>query len=237
VQGYVNLIAAGRYREALAVIRQENPLPAVCGRVCTHPCETACARGTFDEPIAIRDLKRFVAEWEIAQGTPDLPACKEARPEKVAIIGSGPAGLSAAYYLALEGIKPTIFEALPVAGGMLRVGIPDYRLPPAILDYEIDYIKALGVEIRLNSRLGTDFTLAQLEKQGYHAVIMTVGAHRCLSLGVEGEDIPGVQAGVDFLRLAAIGQGVSRASGWWWWAAATWPWTRPAPPCAWAARK
>ncbi|CAO0823897.1 heterodisulfide reductase subunit A2 [Desulfarculales bacterium] len=212
VQGYVNLIAAGRYREALAVIRQENPLPAVCGRVCTHSCETACARGTFDEPIAIRDLKRFVAEWEIAQGEMDLPAVKPATGQKVAIIGSGPAGLSAAYYLALEGIGVTIFEALGVTGGMLRVGIPDYRLPPAILDYEIDYIKALGVEIRTNQRLGTDFTVPQLQDQGYEAVIMAVGAHQCLSLGVPGEDATGVQSGVEFLRQANLGQAVSPGS-------------------------
>jgi len=206
VQGYVNLIAAGRYREALAVIRQENPLPAVCGRVCTHPCEAACARGKLDEPIAIRDLKRFVAEWEIAQGEMDLPETKPPRPEKVAIIGSGPAGLAAAYYLALEGIGVTIFEALPVAGGMLRVGIPDYRLPPRILDYEIDYIKALGVEIRLDAGLGRDFTLASLQEEGYKAVIMALGAHHCLSLGVEGEQTAGVQPGVEFLRRAALGQ-------------------------------
>jgi heterodisulfide reductase subunit A-like polyferredoxin len=206
VQGYVNLIAAGRYREALKVIRDENPLPAVCGRVCTHPCETACARGELDEPIAIRDLKRFVAEWEIEQGEMDLPETKPPRDEKIAIIGSGPAGLSAAYYLALEGFGVTIFESLPVAGGMLRVGIPDYRLPQRILDYEIDYIKALGVEIRLNSTLGEDFTVGQLQQEGYKAVIMAVGAHRCLTLGVEGEDVQGVQPGVEFLRRAGLGQ-------------------------------
>jgi heterodisulfide reductase subunit A-like polyferredoxin len=209
VQGYVNLIAAGRYREALKVIRDENPLPAVCGRVCTHPCEEACARGKLDEPIAIRELKRFVAEWEIEQGEMDLPETKPAREEKVAIIGSGPAGLSAAYYLALEGFGVTIFESLPVAGGMLRVGIPDYRLPPRILDYEIDYIKALGVEIRLNSTLGQDFTVGQLEQEGYKAVIMAVGAHRCLTLGVEGEEAAGVQPGVEFLRKAGLGQAES----------------------------
>jgi len=206
VQGYVNLIAAGRYREALKVIRDENPLPAVCGRVCTHPCETACARGKLDEPIAIRDLKRFVAEWEIEQGEMDLPETKPPRGEKVAIIGSGPAGLSAAYYLALEGYGVTIYESLPVAGGMLRVGIPDYRLPQRILDYEIDYIKALGVEIRLNSTLGQDFTVGQLQQEGYKAIIMAVGAHSCLTLGVEGEDVAGVQPGVEFLRRAGLGQ-------------------------------
>jgi len=209
VQGYVNLIAAGRYREALRVIRDENPLPAVCGRVCTHPCEAACARGELDEPIAIRDLKRFVAEWEIEQGEMDLPETKPSRGEKVAIIGSGPAGLSAAYYLALDGFEATIFESLPVAGGMLRVGIPDYRLPQRILDYEIDFIKALGVEIRLNSTLGEDFTVGQLQQEGYKAVIMAVGAHHCLTLGVDGEDVQGVRPGVEFLRQAGLGQASS----------------------------
>ncbi len=209
VQGYVALIAQGKFKEALELIRRDNPLPAVCGRVCTHPCESACARGQIDEPIAIRDLKRFVAEWEIAQGQMDLPATKPATGHKVAIIGSGPAGLSAAYYLALEGIGVTIFEALSVTGGMLRVGIPDYRLPPAILDYEIAYIQALGVEIRTNQRLGRDFTLPQLQEQGYEAVIMAVGAHQCLSLGVPGEDVAGVRPGVEFLRQANQGQAAS----------------------------
>ncbi|MFH1033471.1 MAG: NAD(P)-binding protein [Pseudomonadota bacterium] len=209
VQGYVALIAKGKFREALELIRRDNPLPAVCGRVCTHPCEEVCARGQVDEPIAIRDLKRFVAEWEIAQGQMDLPAKKPARAEKVAIIGSGPAGLSAAYYLALEGFGVTILEALAVTGGMLRVGIPDYRLPPAVLDYEIDYIKALGVEILTNQRLGRDFTVPELEERGFQAIVMAVGAHQCLSLGVPGEDAMGVQPGVEFLRQANLGQASS----------------------------
>ena len=206
VQGYVNLIAQGRYKEALAVIRRDNPLPAICGRVCTHPCEEACARGQVDQPISIRELKRFAAEWEVEQGEMDLPEKEPARPEKVAVIGSGPAGLTAAYYLALKGFGVTIFEALPKAGGMLRVGIPDYRLPPRILDYEIDYIKALGVEITPNARLGEDFTVDDLRAQGYAAVFMSVGAHHCLTLGVPGEDAAGVLAGVDFLRDAALGK-------------------------------
>ncbi|MEW5912184.1 MAG: NAD(P)-binding protein [Thermodesulfobacteriota bacterium] len=205
VQGYVALIAQGRYAEALRLIRQDNPLPAVCGRVCTHPCEAACARGEVDEPIAIRELKRFVADWEVNSGQMDLPTCKPPRPEKIAIIGAGPAGLAAAYYLALEGFAVTIFEALPKAGGMLRVGIPDYRLPPEVLDYEIEYIQKLGVEIRLNTPVGGNLGLEQLKREGYSAVFLAVGAHKGLRLGVPGEALPGVRSGVEFLRQAALG--------------------------------
>ncbi len=205
VQGYVALIAQGRYAEALELIRRDNPLPAICGRVCTHPCEEACARAEVDEAIAIRELKRFVADWEVAQGETALPECKPARAEKIAVVGSGPAGLSAAYYLALEGFQVTIFEALPVAGGMLRTGIPDYRLPPEVLDYEIEYIKRLGVELRLASPLGPDLTLDDLKAQGYGAVFMAVGAHKGLRLGVPGEGLPQVRSGVEFLREAALG--------------------------------
>jgi heterodisulfide reductase subunit A2 len=205
VQGYVALIAQGRHAEALELIRKDNPLPAVCGRVCTHPCEEACVRAEVDQAVAIRDLKRFVADWEVEQGEMSLPQCQPPREEKIAIVGSGPAGLSAAYYLALEGFPVTIFEALPVAGGMLRVGIPDYRLPPEVLDYEIEYIKRLGVEIRLNSPLGPKLTLEDLKAQGFAAVFMGVGAHKGLRLGAPGEGLPQVLSGVEFLREAALG--------------------------------
>ncbi len=211
VQGYVALIAQGRFREALALIRRDNPLPAVCGRVCTHPCELACARAEVDEPIAIRDLKRFVADWELTQGEPDLPELPVQDKERVAIVGAGPAGLTCAYYLALAGYRPTVFEALDKAGGMLRVGIPDYRLPPEVLDYEIDYIRACGVEIKLNTALGRDYTLAGLKDQGYAAVFVSLGAHQGMQLGVEGEELEGVQSGVEFLRQAA--QGTAQSPG------------------------
>jgi len=205
-QGYVALIAQGRYKEALALVRRDNPLPAVCGRICTRPCESQCSRCDLDEPIAVRDLKKFLADWEVKQGEMDLPKVKEKRPEKIAVIGSGPAGLSAAYYLALEGYQPTIFEALPVAGGMLRVGIPAFRLPREVLEYEIDYIKAAGVEIRLNSPIGRELSLEDLREQGFEAVFMSVGAHKGLRLGVDGENLPGVLSGVDFLRQASLGR-------------------------------
>ena len=204
-QGYVALIAQGRYAEALRLVRRDNPLPAVCGRVCTHPCELACVRAEVDQPIAIRHLKRFVADWEMEQGEMDLPECKPARREKIAIVGSGPGGLTAAYYLALEGFACTIFEALPEPGGMLRVGIPAYRLPREVLQYEIDYIKRLGVEIRCDSPLGPEMGLSDLKEQGFSAVFMSVGAHKGLRLGVSGEGLPGVYSGVDFLREAALG--------------------------------
>ena len=206
VQGYVNLIAQGRYAEALAVIRRDNPFPVVCGRVCPHPCEDECARGQVDQPIAIRELKRFAAEWEVAQGEMALPDVKPPRDERVAVIGSGPAGLTAAYYLALEGFVVTVFESGSKAGGMLRMGIPDYRLPQHLLDYEIDYIKSVGVDIRFNQALGADFTIESLRADGYKAIFMGMGAHHCLSLGVEGEDARGAMPGVEFLREVGLGR-------------------------------
>jgi NADPH-dependent glutamate synthase beta subunit-like oxidoreductase/NAD-dependent dihydropyrimidine dehydrogenase PreA subunit len=209
VQGYVNLIAQGRYAEALGVIRRDNPFPVVCGRVCTHPCEDQCARGQVDQPISIRELKRFAAEWEVEQGEMALPEIKPERAEKVAVIGAGPAGLTAGYYLALDGYRVTVFEALDKPGGMLRTGIPDYRLPQHLLDYEIDYIKAVGVEIRLNQALGRDFSIESLRADGYQAIFMGVGAHHCLSLGIEGEDARGAKPGVEFLREAGLGRAKS----------------------------
>jgi heterodisulfide reductase subunit A-like polyferredoxin len=203
-QGYVALIAQGKFKEALALVRKENPLPAICGRVCTHPCEAVCARAEVDQPVAVRDLKKFISDWEIDRGEMDLPPRPEPRPEKVAIIGSGPGGLTAGYYLAREGFQVDVFEALPVAGGMLRVGIPEFRLPRRIIDYEIEYIEKCGVNVHLSAPLGPDLTLEDLKKQGYGACLLTVGAHQGLTLGVEGEDVPGVLSGVDFLREAAL---------------------------------
>jgi heterodisulfide reductase subunit A-like polyferredoxin len=205
VQGYVALIAQGRYREALQLIRRDNPFPAVCGRVCTHPCEDVCARADLDQAIAIRDLKRFVADWEVEQGDLALPELPVQDKEKIAVIGAGPAGLTCAFYLALEGYQPTVLEALDAAGGMLRVGIPDYRLPPRVLNYEINYIRSCGVEIKLNQALGRDYTLAGLKEQGYAAAFVSIGAHQGMRLGLEGEELEGVQSGVDFLRQAAVG--------------------------------
>ena len=209
VQGYVALIAQGKFEEALTLIRQENPLPFVCGYVCTHPCEGVCRRGEIEEPIAIRDLKRFVAHYEAETGPVLLPAPAEKKAQRVAVVGSGPAGLTCAYYLARQGYPVTVFETLPKAGGMLTVGIPNYRLPQRVIDREIEAIKSLGVVIELNTPIGPGRTLEQLKAEGYGAVFTAVGAHQGLRLGVEGEDLEGVLAGVDLLRKSALGEPVT----------------------------
>ncbi|MDY6893581.1 MAG: NAD(P)-binding protein [Chloroflexota bacterium] len=208
VQGYVALIAEGKYKEALDLIRDENPFPAVIGRVCTHPCESNCTRGKVDEPISICQLKRFVADTVKAGGQDSPPASMESKNKKVAVVGSGPGGLSCAYYLALWGYQPTVFEALPVAGGMMAVGIPSYRLPKDVLNAEIDFIKAAGVEIKTNTPIGTSLTLKDLADQGYEATFLAVGAHRNNPLEIEGEDLEGMVSGVGFLRDVSLGKSV-----------------------------
>jgi len=198
VQGYVQMVGQGKYREALQIIMEDLPLPGVLGRICPHGCEDACRRCDVDEPVAIRDLKRLAAdqfdprEIEIE--------CLPDRDEKVAIIGSGPAGLSAAYHLARKGVKSTVFEALPEPGGMLRVGIPEHRLPREVLDKEIEVITDLGVEIKTNKPLGPELTVDKLFKDGYKAVYLAIGAHSGIELGIPGEKASGVRQGVDFLR-------------------------------------
>lgn len=209
VQGYVALISEGRFKEALNLIRRDNPLPAICGRACPHPCESNCQRGEVDEPIAINDLKRVASDYEYQSGERELPQVKEKREERVAIVGSGPAGLSAAYYLAIEGYAVTIYEALPVAGGMLTVGIPSYRLPRNIITYEIDYILATGVDLKLNTPIGEKLSLKGLHDQGYNAVFLAVGAHDSMDLNVKGENLKGVYSAVDFLRDVNLGETVS----------------------------
>lgn len=206
VQGYVQLIKQGRYQDAIQLIMERLPLPGVLGRVCPHPCEGECRRLEVEEAISIRDLKRFAADQVDMDKLP-VPEIEE-RPEKVAIIGSGPAGLTTAYYLRLKGYQVTIFEALPKMGGMLRMGIPDYRLPPKVLDQEINYILRLGIEARTGQALGRDFTLEDLKEQGFKAVYMGLGAHKCMSLGIPGEDgCEGVLDAVGFLREVNLGQG------------------------------
>ena len=172
---YVALIAQGKYREAMEVILRTLPLPGVIGRICPHPCETACRRGEVDAPLSICALKRFVADQVDIEELP-IPEI-EKRQEKVAIIGSGPAGLTAAHFLALEGYQVTVFESRSAAGGMLRVGIPDYRLPPEVLDKEIRAITRLGVEIKLDTALGRDVSIDGLLSEGYKTVYLAIGAH------------------------------------------------------------
>ena len=206
---YVSLIAQGRYEEAYRYARIPNPFASVCGRVCGHPCEPACRRGQFDLPISIRALKRFVTERygpesrnpiDVFAGRPMVK-----RPEKVAVIGSGPAGMSAAHDLALLGYPVTIFEAAPVPGGMMHLGIPEYRLPRDVLQAQIREILELGPELKLNTRLGRDFTLGDLRRQGYRAVLMAFGLHQSRELNLPGHDLDGVVKGIDFLLNVNLG--------------------------------
>ncbi len=198
VQGYVQMVKEGKYREALEIIMEDLPFPGILGRVCPHGCEDACRRCEVDDPVAIRDLKRLAADrFDPRDVKID---CLPPREEKVAIIGSGPAGLSAAYHLIRKGVRSTVFESLPEAGGMLRVGIPAHRLPREILDQEIEVVTRLGVEIRTNTPFGGDLTLESLFEQGYRAVFLALGAHKGIQLGVPGEKTLGVRQGVDFLR-------------------------------------
>jgi heterodisulfide reductase subunit A-like polyferredoxin len=201
--GYVAMIAQGKYQEALEVITRTLPLPGVLGRICPHPCETACRRDEVDEPISICALKRFVADQVDID---DLPIVDiTTRNERIAVIGAGPAGLTAAYFLAKDGFKVTIFEALPVAGGMLRVGIPDYRLPPDVLEKEIKWITRFGVEIKYNTVLGRDITVDGLMDDGYKAVYLAIGCHANMKLNIPNEDTDGVIPGVKFLRDVSLG--------------------------------
>lgn len=195
---YIDAIRKGDYANAVRIIREDNPFPAICGRVCTHECESKCQREQIDEPIAIRALKRFAADFDMKN--PQKAILKSLKGKKVAIIGSGPAGLSAAYYLAKEGYTVTVFEALPVAGGMLAVGIPEYRLPGDILEAEIEHIKSAGVKIITGTAFGKDFTLKELRGQGFEAVFVAIGAHKDLKLNIPGEDLEGVYSAIDFLR-------------------------------------
>ena len=211
VQGYVALVAQKKYKEAVALIKQRHPLPSVCGRVCHHPCEFECNRRELDEGVAVNALKRFASDQERQRRReegcgPELPPVAEPKGKKVAVVGSGPAGLTAAYDLAQMGYEATIFEAASEAGGMLRLGIPDYRLPKDVLKEEIDDILALGIELKLNTPIGPDLTLADLRQQGYSAIFLSVGAHGSMSLGIEGENLDGVLQGVEFLRQANLGR-------------------------------
>ncbi len=197
VPRYVNHIAQGKFDEAIAVIREKVPFPGVLGCVCTHPCEAECRRGELNEPISIRALKYFVAKNERGAWKKDAKVAKPTG-KKVAVIGSGPAGLTAAYYLAKQGHGVTVFEKLPVTGGMLRVGIPEYRLPRDILKGEIHYIEKLGVEIKTGVRIGETITLKELQ-DSYQVVFIATGAHNSVKQNIEGEDVSGVINAVDFL--------------------------------------
>ncbi len=207
VQGYLKLAKEGRYDDALALIKKDNPLPAVCGHVCNRRCEDACTRGTIDEAVAIDEVKRFLAERDLNAETryipkKTIPSLKGGFDEKIAVIGAGPAGLSCAYYLALTGYKPTIFEKNEEPGGMLRYGIPSYKLEKDLLAAEIDVIRELGVEIRCGVEIGKDITIEELREQGYKGFYVAIGCQRGRKPGITGENAKGAYAAVDFLREA-----------------------------------
>ena len=207
VPSYIGYLAQGKFEEAVKIVLKENPLPLICGRVCDTPCEQKCVAGEWDDPIAIRALKRFLADYEMKHGIEPDQKPKPEREESIAIVGSGPGGLTCAYYLALEGYKVTIFESLPVAGGMLAIGIPEFRLPKDILEYEINRIKKLGVEIKTNTTIGKDITLEKL-KEDYKAVFIAIGAHKGLKMRIPNEDAEGVLDAVEFLQDHNLGKDV-----------------------------
>lgn len=207
IQGYLQLAKEGRYEDALALIKKDNPLPAVCGHVCNRRCEDACTRGTIDEAVAIDEVKRFIAERDLNAETrfipkKTIPSLKGGFEEKIAIIGAGPAGLSCAYFLALTGYKPTIFEKNAEPGGMLRYGIPSYKLEKNLLAAEIDVIRQLGVEIRCGVEIGKDVTIEDLREQGYKGFYAAIGCQRGRKPGISGENAEGAYTAVDFLRKA-----------------------------------
>lgn len=207
IQGYLQLAKEGRYEDALALIKKDNPLPAVCGHVCNRRCEDVCTRGTIDEAVAIDEVKRFIAERDLNAETryiPEktVPSLKGEFEEKIAIIGAGPAGLSCAYFLALTGYKPTIFEKNAEPGGMLRYGIPSYKLEKDLLAAEIDVIRQLGVEIRCGVEVGKDITIEELREQGYRGFYAAIGCQRGRKPGISGENARGAYTAVDFLREA-----------------------------------
>ena len=205
VQGYLKLAAQGKYREALQLIKRENPFPAVCGRICNRRCEDACTRGTVDQAVAIDEVKRFIAQQDLnaeRRFIPDrvVPKLLGGFEEKIAIIGAGPAGLSCAYYLAEKGYKPTVFEKNEKPGGMLRYGVPSFKLEKDVIDAEIDIIRQLGVEIKCGVEVGKDVTLDELRSQGYKAFYIAIGCQGGRKANIPGEDAEGVMTAVDFLR-------------------------------------
>ncbi len=204
---YIGLIAQERIEEAVNILYSENPLPIICGRVCHHPCESKCRRGDIDRPISIRELKRFLTDYAIENKTAFPMATADKKEGKIAVIGSGPAGLTCAYNLAISGYKVTIFEKLPVAGGMLAVAIPQYRLPKELLDFEIENLKKLDIEIRLNTEIGKNIKFDDLKKD-FKAIFIAAGAHKGLKLEIPGEDLKGVIDAVDLLREINLGRKV-----------------------------
>ncbi len=212
VPRYLEAMSRGEYLEAVEVIRERNPFPAICGRICHHPCEQRCRRGELDDALAIKSLKRFVGDWYFASAG-NLPApqpFERTHPQEVAVVGAGPCGLSCAYYLAQMGYGVTVLEALPVGGGMLSIAIPEFRLPEEVISQEIEYIRKCGVEIQYNSPVNVNFTVEDLKERGYHAVFIAAGAQKSQQIGIPGEieDLEGFYYGLRFLRDVKIGKTV-----------------------------
>ncbi|HWT76557.1 MAG TPA: FAD-dependent oxidoreductase [Mobilitalea sp.] len=208
VQGYIKMASQGRYREALELIKKENPFPAVCGRICPRKCESACTRSGVDEPLAVDEVKKFIADQDLMAEHRFVPEKKLHRPEKIAVIGAGPAGLSCAYYLTIEGYQVTVFEKQNKLGGMLTLGIPSFRLGKEIVNAEIDILKELGVDFKTGVEVGKDITLKELRNSGYKAFYVAIGAQAGRSLGIEGEDAEGVITGVEFLCRVSLGEAI-----------------------------
>ncbi len=206
VQGYVKLASQGRYREALELIKQENPFPAVCGRICPRKCETDCTRGDIDDPVAIDEIKKFIAEQDLNTDHRYVPKCKHEYGKKIAVVGAGPSGLSCAYYLAIDGYKVTVFEKENVLGGMLTLGIPSFRLEKNVINAEIDILKELGVEFKTGVEVGRDISLNELRDQGFKAFYIAIGACMGRKLGIEGENVENVITGIDFMRDVNLGK-------------------------------
>ena len=211
VQGYIKMAAEGRYLDALKLIKQDNPFPAVCGSICNRRCEQACTRGSVDSPVAIDEIKKFIAEQELKSETRYVPAPKAKKQQlvpyeqKIAVIGAGPAGMSCAYYLANMLYKVTVFDRNPAPGGMLTLGIPNFRLEKDVVNAEIDVLREMGVEFKCGVEVGKDITLDELRAQGYKAFYLAIGAQKSSPIGVPGEELEGVFGGVDFLREVNLG--------------------------------
>lgn len=208
VQGYIKLASQGKYTEALELIKHENPFPAVCGRVCPRKCEDECTRGDIDEPVAVDEIKKFIAEQELNADTRYVPKLRHEYGKKIAIIGSGPSGMSCAYYLAIDGYKVTVFEKQKALGGMLTLGIPSYRLEKDVINAEIDILRELGVEFKTGVEVGKDVSLKDLRGEGYEAFYVAIGAQAGRKLDMMGEDAEGILTGVDFLREVNLGNDV-----------------------------
>ena len=206
VQGYIKMASQGKYRDALELIKKENPFPAICGRICPRKCESACTRASVDEALAVDEVKKFIADQDLKAEHRFVPEKMVERSGKIAIIGAGPAGLSCAYFLAVDGYQVTVFEKQKALGGMLTLGIPSFRLGKEVVNAEIDILKELGVEFKGGVEVGTDVTLPELRKKGYKAFYAAIGAQAGRNLGIEGEDVEGSMTGVDFLRRVSLGE-------------------------------